>query len=250
MRFICLTALILTATIAGSADSRMRVKLTSTEWPPYTGKDLPDQGFMTKLARETLTKAGYEVQIDFSAWQRSLATAYLQNSYQGTLLVYPSKEKQGNCHLTQAIGSSILGFVQRKDTPILWATLQDLTGVRIGSVAGYHNSIEFDRLAEAQLLDVSAVYNDTLNMRRVAFGRVELAVIDKVTMQYLLKTEQSLKDYRHILEFNPKPLTTHKLHVCFNKTDVGRTLRDAFDQAFDPEKAKRIIDKALNYNVK
>ncbi|MEX0299249.1 MAG: substrate-binding periplasmic protein [Kordiimonas sp.] len=245
LRLIFLATLILTTSFASASNGEKLIKLTSTEWPPYTGENLPKQGFMTEIIRNTLTEAGYGLQVDFSAWQRSLATAYAQRNYHGTLMVYRSKDKEDNCHLTKAVAKSHLGFVQRKDTPVIWSKLEDLTGVRIGSVAGYFNSIEFDRLATEQILDVSAVFNDTLNMRRVAFGRIELAVIDKSTMHYLIKTEPSLKDYRHILEFNSTPLATHALHVCFNKTDEGRVLRDAFDKVFNPEQAKAIIENAL-----
>lgn len=245
-RLIILALLTLTAAVANAADVEKRVKLTSTEWPPYTGANLPGQGFLTSIARQTFSKAGYELQVDFSAWQRSLATAFQQSDYQGTLLVYYSRGKEASCHLTKEIGTSLIGFVQRKDTPVAWSVLKDLTGVRIGSVAGYFNTAEFDQLAETQVLDVSTVHNDLLNLRRVAFGRVELAVIDKLTMQYLLQTDPSLKSYRSLLEFNPRPLTTHSLHLCFNKTDEGRVLRDAYDKAFDPQQAATIAAEALS----
>jgi len=226
--------------------NRPDIHMTATEWPPYMASDLPNQGFLAHLIVSTFADAGYDLKVDFSAWQRSLATAYDSKKYVGTIIVFPNNNREENCHLSVKVGHSVLGFVQRRDTPIVWDTLMDLTGVRIGSVSGYANTVEFDRLAAEQILDVSAVSTDLLNLRRVAFGRIELAVIDKYNMKYLVASDQRLASYRDKLEFNPKPLAHMDMHLCLTRTDEGKQLRDAFDDAFDPASAQAFTAEALS----
>ncbi len=221
------------------------IRMTATEWPPYMGKTLKNQGFLTDLLVQTFAEAGYDLKVDFSAWQRSLATAFDSVKYVGTLTVYRTAEREQFCHLSVPYGESVIGFVQRRDTPITWETLSDLTGVRIGSVAGYANTPEFDRLAREQILDVSTVPTDLLNMRRVAFGRIELAVIDKYNMLHLLASDPRLASHKDNLEFNPRPLAVAGMHLCFNRTEEGRHLRDIFDAAFEPDTAQALIAAAL-----
>lgn len=230
----------------GEEDIRPEIHMTATEWPPYMGSKLPDQGFLAHLIVSTFADAGYDLKVDFSAWQRSLATAFDSQKYVGTIIVFPNPSRAQNCHMSVKVGHSVLGFVQRRDTPIIWDTLLDLTGVRIGSVSGYANTVEFDRLAREQILDVSAVSTDLLNLRRVAFGRIELAVIDKYNMKYLVATDPRLASYRDKLEFNAKPLALVGMHLCLTRTDEGRQLRDAFDAAFDPVAAQAFTKNALS----
>jgi len=117
--------------------------------------------------------------------------------------------------------------------------------VRIGTVLGYLNTKEFDKLVEDKVLDASTVYTDRLNLRRVAYGRIDLAVIDRLTLQHLLTQDEQLKPYRNLLEFNPRLLAEQNLHICFAKNERGRLLKTVFDQAFDMKKAEQIIQEAI-----
>lgn len=237
------TAFALTMTIAVVAQDAQPgplVRMTATEWPPYVGPNLPENGASIAAIRDTFERAGIRFEPEFAAWQRSLTTALENTNFNATGPVYYAKAREKICHFSAAIGQSTLGFVQRKDTPIVWKTLEDLTGVSIGAVSGYVNSPEFDRLAAEQILDVSTVYNDALNLRRVAFGRIDLAVIDGDVMRYLMANEPRLRAYRGLLEMNPRPLNLHDMFICFQKTPEGAALRDMFNAHFDRERADAI----------
>lgn len=228
------------------AEALDKIKMTATEWPPFTGEDLPGQGISSIIVRETFAEMGYDLEIDFSPWQRSLASALTDQDYVGTVIIYNRPRRAETCHLSRPVGISEVGFVQHRNNPIVWKELQDLAGLSIGVVMGYVNTDEFDALADQQKLDVSAVYNDVLNLRRVAYERVDLAVIDRHAMKYFLDVEPDLKRFRNKLEFNPRLLVTHELAVCFKKNKRGRKLRDAFNVAFDPVRAQALTVKGLS----
>lgn len=240
LKAVIASLIVLTFTVSLAADDKT-IHMTATDWPPYTADHMKGQGVITQLVKDTFAAAGYDLKVDFSAWQRSLATAIDSQKYIGTLVVYYIKAREKSCHFSRPVGSSILGFVQRKDTPIVWDTLTDLTGVRIGTVSGYANTEEFNRLGNEQILDVSAVTTDTLNLRRVAFGRIDLALVDKYNMLHLLNTDPVIAPYRHNLEFNSRPLAEVDMFICFRKDAEGAELRDAFNAAFDKKKAAEIL---------
>ncbi|PCI62880.1 MAG: ABC transporter [Kordiimonadales bacterium] len=227
-----------------ASDSKV-VRLTATEWPPYLSANLSDQGISAAIVKATFASAGYSLEVEFAAWKRSFLAGISGTAYDGIILIYYSKAREKDCLFSRPVGKSSLGFVQRRDTPIIWNKLEDLKGVRIGTVLGYLNTKEFDKLVEDKVLDASTVYTDRLNLRRVAYGRIDLAVIDRLTLQHLLTQDEQLKPYRNLLEFNPRLLAEQNLHICFAKNERGRLLKTVFDQAFDMKKAEQIIQEAI-----
>ncbi|WP_286828336.1 MULTISPECIES: substrate-binding periplasmic protein [Kordiimonas] len=222
------------------------VRMTATDWPPFAGKDLPDQGASIALIRDVFARAGLPLEVKFAAWQRSLTTALADEGFVATGPVYYSKDREDICHFSAPIGQSKVGFVQRKDTPIRWEQLEDLTGVRIGAVSGYVNEAEFDKMAHDQTLDVSTVHNDALNLRRLAFGRIDLAVIDEANMRYLLSSDKKLEPYRELLEMNSRYLITNDHLICFKKSDTGEKLRDLFNAHYDAEKDGGLLSAKID----
>lgn len=49
-----------------------QVRLASSEYPPYFGEQLDNQGVITEIIVEAYTRVGYEVEIKFMPWARSL----------------------------------------------------------------------------------------------------------------------------------------------------------------------------------
>jgi polar amino acid transport system substrate-binding protein len=51
------------------------LRLTSGEWPPFHGAELPSQGVATRIINEAFALEGIEVQWEFLPWARSLQLA-------------------------------------------------------------------------------------------------------------------------------------------------------------------------------
>ncbi len=204
------------------------VRLTSLEWAPYTGRDLPDQGLSSRVVRAALAATGYGLQIDFLPWRRAYALG-LDGSqgHDGVFPVYDGTLRRG-CLVSDAIGVSPLGFAERRSDPIAWTTLEDLKGLRIGVVAGYVNSAGFDAMAAAGELSTVPVDRDLLNLRRLARGRLDAAVIDALVFDFLTV---ATPDLRAALRMDEHLLEEKTLHVCFRPTADGRgeALRQALN---------------------
>ncbi|HYC04285.1 MAG TPA: transporter substrate-binding domain-containing protein [Azospirillaceae bacterium] len=240
--------LFLTAGLLASAPAAAEaVKLTSLDWPPFSGASLPLQGATTAVVQEVFKASGDAVTVEFLPWQRAVDTALKGQGYAGYFPEYFSKElADGSCNFSKPIGSSPLGFVELKAAPVTWATLSDLKGKAIGTVQGYVNEAEFDRMAAAGELTVDPAPDDATNLRKVAAGHLPLAVIDRNVMEYLLAFDPALKAVRDKLRFNAKVLETKDLLICFRKDAAGAAARDRFDKGLAKVNVGAVMSEALS----
>lgn len=246
IRFFVFAFMLATMCVVPAAVAEEKVvKLAGTDWPPYMNSKADNQGIIIEISRRAFSRAGYKLEVSFSAWQRSLLSAYTLARFDGIAAIYKTEDREKRCSYTRPLFSSPIGFVERKDSPAKWEKLEDLGHLHIGTVMGYHNTKEFDRLAEEGTLHISAVYEDKLNLKRLIFGRIDLAVMDPFVMQYLLKTNPELSPYSQILAMNAKILTKKKLYLCFVKNERSEELVQAFNAAFDEEEVEQIIWETL-----
>ena len=226
-----LASLLLATTVNTPAQAdEGTVHLTSLDWPPYTGPQLQDGGCLTLLVKQAFEASGLTASVDFYPWSRTIAQVRDSHSqHLGFFPAYYSAERERDYHMTDPLGEGPIGLIERKDLPIVWNTLTDLGGKRIGVVQDYINTAEFDALASSGKLVVEAVVSDTLNIRKMIGNRIDTAVIDKHVFHHLLDTDPDLAAGKTLLQFNPKPLESKKLYLYFRRTPEGLALRDRFN---------------------
>lgn len=221
--FICVLSLPLLA-----ADDKV-VRLTSLGWPPYSGQTLLDQGATVEVVRQALGAMGYQLEVDFYPWSRAVHLAADPKSrYHGYFPEYYSESVNYDFVYSDPIGYGPLGFAQRRGEDIRWESLTDLDRFTLGVVRGYVNTKELDGLIAQRTLRASEAQNDTSNLMKAAYGRIDLAVVDENVMRYLLKNDPDLAPVGGDLTFNPTPLDMKSLYVCFNRQHKG--LADVLNQ--------------------
>lgn len=225
-------AVVCTASLMASKTMAEPVQLTTLEWPPYVNSD--GSGTSTDRVIEILQGAGIETTVQVFPWNRAVNLAAKDPAWLGVYPEYYSEaddaDKGGDrCLYSKSFGTSPVGFAQRIDAPITWSDHADLTSYTIGVVSGYLNEARFDAMVANGELQTQEVTADDANLKKVAAGRIDAAVIDREVMAHLLADMPALAER---LEFNPVPLAEHGLHICFEKSDAGRALRDQFNAAF------------------
>jgi polar amino acid transport system substrate-binding protein len=242
--FICCAFLASVLGWAAHARAEERVVLTTLDWPPYTGAELPRQGATTEVVQQAFAGAGIQVDVDFVPWKRAIAMA---KNDPNVVAYFPGY----HCHhdtgfvASQPIGRSPLGFAEHVDKPIQWSSLDEIKaqGLQIGTVLGYANTDAFDESAADGSINAIPAKDDATNLRKLALQRLDAAVIDKLVMSYLLATDESLKPSATLLRFDETPLDEKTLHVCFNDNPEGRALRERFDAALAEMDVESIVDK-------
>ncbi|MFQ1996924.1 substrate-binding periplasmic protein [Aeromonas veronii] len=190
------------------------VHLTTLEWPPYTSQHLPDGGLTGHIVKRAFAEAGLEVQFDFYPWHRAMLLASdPAQHYSGYFPKYFADDLDKRWHISTSVGSSVLGMAQQAGPPIHWQRLEDLASYRIGVVAGYINTREFDALMASKRLNTFAVDDDHLNLRKLQRDRLDLAVIDRDVFYWLTYYDDKLHPEQ--LQFNQKILGYKSLHIMF-----------------------------------
>ncbi len=235
--FILLGCLVFTAV---NAAENKTVYFVSLNWPPSSGADLPDQGACVLVARKAFAAMGYNLQVEFFSWSKTLDKVK-EEKYSGYFPEYWNREIQKNFMFSDPIGYSILGFAERKSDPVNWKKLTDLKNAgNIGVVYGYVNEINFDKIAAAKEIKTEYVENDYLNLRKIAAKRIRMAVIDKRVMEYYLRTDETLKEMNVELQFNARILETKGVYLCFKNTPEGKRLHRIFNQGLRKINSEKI----------
>ena len=219
-----------------------KVTLAATEYPPYYGELLPNQGVITEIVREAFKHAGYEVKVKFLPWKRALEMTR-QGEFNALFTAwYREKREQWFGFSDPLPIANEIGFYKRKDRNISYRTLEDLRPYKIGIVRGYSNPLEFEQAK----LDTEEVTEDRLNIQKLAVGRIDLALIDKIIGQHIIDTE--LPESAQKLEWLDPPLKIDNQYLIFSKkfgdyrekiADFNRGLRQIIEAGI----VKAIISK-------
>jgi len=220
-----LLALLATCSLAQS-DSKL-IRLATLEWPPFTGLLLPKEGLSTYIASTVAKTAGFRLLSASFEWTKTVENGEKNPEFEGYFPEYFSQEREAACHLSQSIGSSLLGIATLKSAPIQWTKLSDLGAYRLGVVDGYLNGEAFDAAIKDKRQPVELGPSDATNIAKLRSGKIRGIVVDKNVLDYTL---YKLKDTGSVV-FNPRPIARLSLHVCFKRTPAGQAMRDAFDAA-------------------
>jgi polar amino acid transport system substrate-binding protein len=215
---------------AGWADS---VKIASLEWPPYSGEGLPELGTSIANMRAAFAAAGTEASFEILPWERAVRAGTEEAGYAGYGPEYYDValdvEAGGSrCLFSKPYNTGPLGLVEAVAKPVSWANVADLGKLTIGTVSGYLNTPEFDKAVADGTIKVDEVQDDATNIRKVAAGRVDAAVIDAKVLGYLLETDPKLGALAAKLRMNDHLLADKTLHICFRNDAEGAAARAQF----------------------
>jgi len=199
-------------------------RLAAGDWPPYIGTDLPDGGSAGAILFRAFAAVGARVEFDHLPFARATRRGLDDPTLIGYLVEYRSPETEARCALSDPIGRSPVGLVERSDMRFTWKTVDDLRGVTIAVVDGYVNDGgPFDAGIASGSLSVVRVRDDLSVLRLVAGDRVPLGVVDVNVLHHLVEKYTEL-DRR--LWMVPLLLGYQDLLVCFRPDATGRAARD------------------------
>ncbi|SQH77044.1 conserved protein of unknown function [Shewanella benthica] len=219
------------------------LKLTSLHWPPYSGKKLVEQGALIAITRAALNAMGHELSVDFYPWSRAVRLASRDDSmYLGYLPEYSYPTEA--FIFSKSLGVSPLGLVERQIYPIRWAKFIDLNQYTLGVVRDYVNSAALDIMIKQGTQPIEVVSSDEHNIKKVATGRVDGAVIDVHVLRYILARDD-LQPLADKLQINPKLLEEKQLYIAFKNSPDGHKWRDIVNLGLAKIDAKSMLDKYM-----
>ncbi len=218
--------------------------LTSLHWPPYSGSTLKQQGATIAITRAAMRAVGHELIVGFFPWSRAIRLVNRPESkYVGYLPAYsyPTDEFV----FSAPLGSSPLGLVEQHLHPVSWSSLADLNQYRLGVVRDYTNTAELDAMIKLGSQKVEIVNSDEHNVKKVATGRIDAAVIDLHVLRYLL-SQKELKSLAGKLQINKKTLEDKQMFIAFRNTKEGHYWRDMFNVGLSKIDAQSILGEYMS----
>lgn len=223
------TGLLLTAPALATEAPVLR--FATEEWPPYFSSSMPGDGVTGALLGAVVKRMGYAVRIDYYPWKRALDLGLHDRRYAGAVAMVRNPEREKICYFSSAVGSRQTVLAYLKANPVSAATLSDLRGLRIGTVAGYSNGEQFDGLARSGVLAVEEATSDDLNLRKLFAHRFGAIVIERRSLRYLLTAGRYTRAEREQVGIADNLFAARHVHVCFQHTAQGLKQQRAFDGA-------------------
>jgi len=236
-KYMIIFALIL---CSATANAGQKITLSTLDWEPYIGKEIKNNGYVAVLVKEAFKRGGLEADFQFDQWSRVVGLAK-GGKVDGYFPEYYSEAVKEYAVFSDPFPGGPIGFFKLKGKDISYDGLEDLKGLKIGTVQGYVNTKKFD---EAGYLKKDAAKDDLTNFKKLAAGRLDLVVADKFVGLSLIK--KHMPDKAGQIEFMAKPLEEKDLFVCIsNKVDNADAKLKAFNEGLKQMKADGTIDKIL-----
>lgn len=189
------------------------ITLTSCDWEPYTGANMPNYGFTAEIINSAMKSVGHEVSFVFYPWKRAMHETKKGRAH-GLFSAYYSKDRAAAFALSEPYAYSELMLCAKKGRNIIFRSIEDLRPYRIGVVAGYANTPEFD---DAQYLLKDEAPSDLLNVKKLLENRVDLIVVDRYVAVYHVKNSPAIQYTVNDLSFISPPLKKQPIYIMFSK---------------------------------
>lgn len=186
------------------------LNIAATEWPPFYGAELEDNGFMSEIIRTAFDRSGYAAEIEFLPWKRALSSAQT-GKHDALYTVWFREERKEWFLFSEALPANELVFFKRKESEITSSEYGELKDYTIGVVRGYAPPPGFEEAG----LSTALSNNDSENLRKLAKGRVDLVLTDRIVAQHIINTE--MKDVADELEWIDPPVHSDIQYLVVSK---------------------------------
>lgn len=189
-------------------------RLAAPEYPPYSSASLPAGGSFVELTRSAFATQGYNPDIDFMPWARIRAKLH-SGRYQGALPLWPREVREEKLRASRPLFYSQLGLFVRRNTPLVFSSLDDLRGLRVGVVRGYGYPAHITNSG----IHIEEAVDDLSNLRKLAAKRFDLVLLERRVGEYLIFNDTNLRDR---LVWQEPALESIPLVVGFTAPEAGQ----------------------------
>ena len=170
--------------LGAQSASAENLSLAATEWPPFYGSELPDNGFMTEIVIEEFNRAGYESDVAFLPWKRAFEGTR-DGKFNALFTMWYREEREEFFLFSDPLPSNELVLLVRAGESSTFEGYAALKGKTIGVVRGYAAPPGF----EDAKLKVSEARDDEENLRKLLRGRVDMALTARIVAQHIINTK-------------------------------------------------------------
>ncbi|MDK2594259.1 substrate-binding periplasmic protein [Pseudoalteromonas obscura] len=223
--------------------SENHLLVATGNYPPFTGSQLADDGFVNHIIRLAMSSQGKQIDFVYLPWKRSFQSAKLGQFDMASYWVCEPQYQQ-DFYCSDPVYQGTLKLFFRKDTPLpKWQTIRDLQPYRIGAILGYEYIPEFHQAINQDDLDVIMVSNDQLSLNMLLNERVDMILLSEIAMHALLEQHFSQQQAREI-KAHPKPFLEYQAHILFPKVRANSAAtKESFNRGLKKLKSSGELQK-------
>lgn len=223
--FVCLVLII-------SGVNAKDIKISTGEYPPYTGKKEANGGCVNHIIKTVFEKAGHKVKFRYMPWKRVFSQV-VNGKYPVASFFFPKEERKEGSYYPSADSyvskeDYYLYFLEKKQ--LEEATMSVLKGKKVIINRGYSYNEEF--FADAKKYEVELIEVDKESQNLVMVGKkrgIATLLSEKVAEKYLEEYDGKEKIVK-----SKEPLISVKGYPVFTKKgDLGKKLAEDFDKHYE-----------------
>jgi len=233
---IFIVALLLNTLIVAAEE----LQVATSEWIPYVGKDLPNQGLALDIVNQALKRAGYTTSMNLQSWSRTLEGTDI-GVFDLIATAWYSKERDKSFYFSKPYIYSEITLLKHIDFDFRFSSIADLNGRTVGIIRDYAYGEKFDRARG--IIRVPGIHI-LENIQRVLNGEIELTVGDKRVLQYEIKHNISLN--RDKLIFVPNAVLKKGIYIAVSRLNPKhKEIAQAFDKAISAMRKDGTYDRII-----
>ncbi len=171
------------------------VKIVGDPWPPWMQQEKGKEpsGYAVEIAQELFKRLNLNIDIRIVPFKRGLAKVKYGEA-DAILMVAKNKERsQYMLFKTPMKETFFYLYHTDKLKNFEWQNWQELQPYKIGIVGGFNYGKGWDEARKKYNFKTFEVTQDIQNIGKLLTGRVDLIILEKITLLLFLKTTRSLK---------------------------------------------------------
>jgi polar amino acid transport system substrate-binding protein len=217
--------------------------ISTGEYAPWSGEQLAQQGFVSRVVREAFAREGIQVRFHFMPWARALES--LRNGDVGaSSFWYDDPVKAQEFLYSEPISEHRELLFHRKDLAMpRWQRLRELSTLRFGATRGYTYTAEFRQLAKLGVLSVEEANDDKTNLLKLLAGRIELFPLDEFTGWQLLSSDAFPRGAHDLVTTEARPFSIQYGHLLMQRSPRNEQLMARFNAGLAKLRADGTLER-------
>lgn len=207
------------------------LKIVSAAWPPYIYEDAGQlKGVDYDVTNQVLKQLGYTASWQLLPWRRALHDT-ASGRADAILDISPTPQRQEQYVFpSEPLSSSESVLFYHQSQPRPFATLQDLSGLRIGVTAGYvYGSPDF---MNADYFSREPAPSNEASLLMLMRGRVDMVLMNQRAGLFTLRELGLQEQIKH----HPLTVSSAQLFLAFHPSPELRLLAERFSTALSSYK--------------
>ena len=188
------------------------VTIVTSNWEPFAGENLKDNGICFAIVKQAYKKAGYNVKTEIVPWARALSGTK-KGTYDVLITVWYTAERAQDFTFSEPYMYNKVKFISLKEKKVPYEKLEDLKGLRIGTLTDFAYDEAF---MAADYLTKENTRTLCSNLKKLLENRIDLTLDDEMVARYNINMNFNKKDAAKFI-FLDKPLSEKALYIVAGK---------------------------------